>query len=287
MQRQALADKQQIINSVQAASEQEIAEIKALIAKQQDKLKDMDTLIADTNARKENIATQVEHYQELKKKRDEHKTAVETHRAERNVLFTQKEELGVTLSTIKNNLDQHVRSIHKSEKFVEEEIEPMKQENDRMEAENIGKETDYEHLCQVLEEYKALAKSFEEDKDKLKLEEETEQMIAVKEDTHVKLQAFKKELDETEALLAQVREDKSAYESAVAELEQVHADADTAQLEIRNLQAEASQQARHGAQLVVLQHKYKILHEGAIMLKKTSRIEKEVEKNPFLDPTYF
>jgi hypothetical protein len=161
---------------------------------------------------------------------------------------------------------------------MDRDVEPLKLKNNQMEMEHGCKVSDHQDNCKLLEEYKAMVKTLEDNLETSTVEVEIEQICKLKEDALAKMELYQTELKESETKLAMLRDEKSAYESAAAEIKVLQDKTDGIRREIDD-QNVALQQQDSDAALVSVHRKLRILTAAAAMLSKTAELEKDLESD--------
>ena len=226
-------------------------------------------------------------YHKLKEQRDGHKAAIATLRAKRSALFTKKEDIGANFAGAKKELEQLLKTIHDWETTMEEEIEPLKAKNDEMQVENAGKESEYKDLLTMLEGFRAMKTKLDDNNEAKLIDQETEHAKKMTEEVEAKRAMIKSQLEEASASLAKIQEEKKAYEAASSEIKKLLDQEMALENEIVALKNVAEAKRAENEGLIAVHRSYEIYRDAVAMLKKTQKIEAELEDDPSYKASYF
>ena len=286
-QKKKYAAKKAATAAAMAAKKTGLAEIETTIATEQAKVQDMGNAVDLVKSRQQVILGQMSDYHKLKDERDGHKDAIEMLRAERSALFTKKEDIGATFAGSKKELEQLHKKIHDLETKMEEEIEPLKAANDKLEVDNVGKESEYKDLLTMMEGLRAMTKDLEDSSEVKLLEQETEHDKKMTEEAEAKLAALKSQLEVSSVSLAKIQEEKKAYEAAASEIKDLNDQVTALEKSIQALQDSAESKRAENEALVAVYRSYEIHRDAVTMLKQTQKIEANLEEDPSIKATYF
>jgi hypothetical protein len=210
------------------------------------------------------------------KERDANQTAGKNERQARNKSFSEKQDLGASLVSSRQELEHRRRSIAKQEER-KSSIEVEKAKNDQVEATRyVPAKQEAENVRKEIAVYKTMAEEIEQNTEKASIEKTKEEVLRSKKKLEQELPVTMKELEQKRETQVACTKQVEEYELAVSCLKKLEEETETLHLELAELESFNSEQRSTTVRLEI-DRKLQVLRQGASLLKAAAKKEAEYE----------